>query len=233
MDATPQTSTLLASLPREEYARVAPRLSRIELPLGKVLQEAGEAVRDMYFPTGACIVSLLYAGREGESTEIAVVGNEGLVGVAAYLGGKTFPSRSVVQNAGSAWVLDGDFVAREFDLSSAFRQRLLLFAQALMTQMAQTAVCNRHHHIEQQLCRWLLLSFDRAGADTLDMTQELISNMLGVRRVGITEAANALRRKRIIGYHRGCIRLMNRDALEARACECYGVINREYRRLLD
>lgn len=222
---------LLAGLPDEETDRLAHHLVSVRMPMGKVVQAAHQPVEKLYFPLD-CIVSLLYLGDDGTSTEVAVVGREGLTGITAYLGGKTSPTQAVVQSAGHALELDSRIAIEELDRNSVFRGRMLLFAQALMTQISQTAVCNRHHSIEQQFCRWLLLSFDRAESDTLLMTHELIANMLGVRRVGISEAAAKLQNKGYIRYQRGHITLLDRAGLQSIACQCYGIIDAEYRRLL-
>jgi CRP-like cAMP-binding protein len=231
MNESQHTNRLLGALPQAEYDRVKSYLAKATLPLGMVLHDAFSPVTELYFPVDA-VVSLIYTGTAGDSTEVAVVGSEGVIGVPAYLGGMYFPSRAVVQAEGDAWMLHARIAVREFNHGTAFRGRLLLFVQALLTQMAQTAVCNRHHTIEQQLCRWLLLSCDRTGSNTLRMTQELIANMLGVRRVGITEAARKLHSKGYIDYQRGLITLTDRAGLEAHSCECYRVITEEYRRLL-
>jgi CRP-like cAMP-binding protein len=201
------------------------------MPLGKVVYEAGATLRHVYFPTTA-IVSLLYVMENGESAEIAVVGNEGIVGVAIFMGGNSTPSRAVVQSAGRSLRLKAEIVEKEFNKAGAVLHLLLRYTQALLTQMAQTAVCNRHHSLDQQLCRWLLLSLDRLSGDELLMTQELIANMLGVRREGVTEAAMKLQKAGLIRYQRGRITVLNRQGLEKRTCECYAVVKREYARLL-
>jgi len=201
------------------------------MPLGKVVYEAGATLRHVYFPTTA-IVSLLYVMENGESAEIAVVGNEGIVGVAIFMGGNSTPSRAVVQSAGRSLRLKAEIVEKEFNKAGAVLHLLLRYTQALLTQMAQTAVCNRHHSLDQQLCRWLLLSLDRLSGDELLMTQELIANMLGVRREGVTEAAMKLQKAGLIRYQRGRITVLNRQGLERRTCECYAVVQREYARLL-
>jgi len=206
-------------------------LEPVELPLGKVLYESGATLSHVYFPTTA-IVSLLYVMADGASAEIAVVGNEGLVGVSLFMGGESTPSRAVVQSAGRGVRLKSTFLKTEFNTSSPVMHLLLRYTQALITQMAQTAVCNRHHSLDQQLCRWLLLSLDRIEGDLLVMTQELIANMLGVRREGVTEAALSLQRAGIIRYSRGRITVLDRPALQARSCECYAVVKVEYSRLL-
>jgi CRP-like cAMP-binding protein len=201
------------------------------MPLGEVLYESGGQLRHAYFPT-TCIVSLLYVMENGASAEIAVVGNEGLVGVALFMGGGTMPNRAVVQSAGHAYRLRGALMQQEFDRYGALLRLLLRYTQALITQMAQTAVCNRHHSVDQQLCRWLLLSLDRLPSNHLVMTQELIANMLGVRREGVTEAAGKLQQAGLIHYSRGHITVVDRPGLEARVCECYQVVRAEFDRLL-
>jgi CRP-like cAMP-binding protein len=203
----------------------------VPMPLGLVLYESGSELRHVYFPTD-CIVSLLYVMEDGASAEIAVVGNEGVIGIALFMGGETTPSRAVVQSAGHAYRLKGQLLKDEFNRSGELQHLLLRYTQALLTQMAQTAVCNRHHSIDQQLCRWLLLSLDRLSSNTLTMTQELIANMLGVRREGVTEAAGKLQADGLIEYSRGQITILDRPGLEARCCECYSVVKREFDRLL-
>lgn len=224
-------NALLASIPPAEWARIAPQLEPVELPLGKVLYESGALMSHVYLPTTA-IVSLLYVMANGASAEIAVVGNEGIVGVAVFMGGDTTPSRAVVQSAGQGYRISAQRIKDEFNQSGPVMHLLLRYTQALITQMAQTAVCNRHHSLDQQLCRWLLLSLDRLRGPELVMTQELIANMLGVRREGVTEAALKLQRQGIIRYARGHITVLDRGALEKRVCECYGVVKLEYDRLL-
>ena len=201
------------------------------MPLGHVLYESGSELRHVYFPTTS-IVSLLYVMEDGASAEIAVVGNEGMVGVALFMGGETTPSRALVQSAGHAYRLRGQLLKDEFHRATELQHLLLRYTQALLTQMAQTAVCNRHHTVDQQLCRWLLLSLDRLPSNSLDMTQELIANMLGVRREGVTEAAGHLQSAGLINYSRGHITVLDRPRLEARCCECYGVVKTEFDRLL-
>jgi CRP-like cAMP-binding protein len=201
------------------------------LPLGHVLYESGHELRHVYFPTDS-IVSLLYVMLDGASAEVAVVGNEGIIGIALFMGGETMPNRAVVQSAGHAYRLPGQLLKQAFQDSIALQHLLLRYTQALLTQLAQTAVCNRHHSLDQQLCRWLLLSRDRLSSDELLMTQELIANMLGVRREGVTEAAGKLQAAGLIRYQRGHITVLDRAGLEARACECYEVVKREYDRLL-
>jgi CRP-like cAMP-binding protein len=222
---------LLAALPAEDYARLEPHLTLVPLPLGEVLYESGIHLRDVYFPTNS-IVSLLYALVNGASAEIAVVGNEGIIGISLFMGGETTPSRAVVQSAGHAYRLAGKVLKDEFVRGAAMQHLLLRYTQALITQMAQTAVCNRHHSLDQQLCRWLLLSLDRLASSDLVMTQELIANMLGVRREGVTEAAGKLQSAGLIRYSRGHITVVDRPGLEARTCECYAVVKKESDRLL-
>ena len=201
------------------------------MPLGHVLYESGGSLQYVYFPTDS-IISLLYVMEDGASAEIAVVGNEGMVGVALFMGGETTPNRAIVQVAGTAYRLRGQFLKQEFSRSGALQQLLLRYTQALLTQMAQTAVCNRHHSVDQQLCRWLLLSLDRLPSSELTMTQELIGNMLGVRREGVTAAAGKLQAAGAIHYSRGHITVLDRSMLEERCCECYAVVKREFDRLL-
>jgi len=222
---------LLASLPSPEWQRIGPLLELVDLPLGLVLYESGSKMSHVYFPINA-IVSLLYVMEDGASAEIAVVGNEGLVGIALFMGGETTPSRAVVQSAGQGYRLRAADIKEEFNRSGPVLHLLLRYTQALITQMAQTAVCNRHHSLDQQLCRWLLLSLDRLSGNELVMTQELIANMLGVRREGVTEAALKLQKLGMIQYARGHIMVLDRDALEERVCECYAVVKTEYDRLL-
>lgn len=228
---SPRQNHLLASLPDADYARLEPELELVEVPLGQVLYESGMQIRHVHFPTTA-IISLLYVMQNGASAEIAVVGNDGIVGVSLFMGGETTISRALVQSAGHAYRLRGKTIKEEFCRAGPMQHLLLRYTQALLTQMAQTAVCNRHHTVDQQLCRWLLLSFDRLATSELIMTQELIANMLGVRREGVTEAAGNLQRAGLIEYHRGHIKLIDRPAMEARVCECYGVVKREFERLL-
>jgi len=228
---TPRQNQLLASLPEAEWQRWKPHLEMVELPLGKVLYESGEQMKSVYFPTSG-IVSLLYVLNSGASAEIAVVGNEGLVGISLFMGGGSTPSRAVVQSSGMGYRLSAEVVQAEFERSGPVMHLLLRYTQALITQMSQTAVCNRHHTLDQQLCRWLLLSLDRLPGSELLMTQELISNMLGVRREGVTEAALKLQTAGLIRYVRGRISVLDRPKLELRSCECYQVVKREYDRLL-
>lgn len=228
---SPTDNHLLAALPTEDLERLEPSLALVPLPLGEALYEAGSKLRHVYFPTTS-IVSLLYVMADGASAEIAVVGNEGLIGVSLFMGGETTPSRAVVQSAGHAYQLTGKILKEEFTRGGAMQHLLLRYTQALLTQMAQTAVCNRHHSLDQQLCRWLLLSLDRLPSNELVMTQELIANMLGVRREGVTEAAGKLQDAGVIQYSRGRITVLDRPALEARTCECYAVVKAESDRLL-
>jgi CRP-like cAMP-binding protein len=222
---------ILAALPPAEWGRWVADLQPADLALGQVLYESGATMEYVYFPTTA-IVSLLYVMEDGASAEIAVVGNEGIVGVSLFMGGGSTPSRAVVQSAGKGYRLGSDYMKREFDRAGPVLHVLLRYTQALLTQMAQTAVCNRHHSLDQQLCRWLLLSLDRLRGEELEMTQELIANMLGVRREGVTEAAQKLQRAGLIKYARGHITVLDRSGLELRSCECYAVVKLEYDRLL-
>lgn len=228
---SPLQNHLLSALPDDQMARIAPALELVAMPLGDVLYEPGIPMRHVYFPTTS-IVSLLYVMEDGASAEIAVVGNEGIVGVSLFMGGETTPSRAVVQSAGHAYRMKGQVLKDEFERADTLQRLLLRYTQALLTQMAQTAVCNRHHSLDQQLCRWLLLSLDRLPSNKLVMTQELIANMLGVRREGVTEAAGNLQKAGLIEYHRGHITVIDRAGLEARSCECYAVVKRECDRLL-
>lgn len=227
----PRQNHLLAALSTEVQDRLFPHLEPIALPLGKVLYESGDALRHVYFPTDS-IVSLLYVMENGASAEISVVGNDGVIGVALFMGGESTPSRAIVQSAGSAYRLPGQRLKDEFNRHGELLQLLLRYTQSLITQMAQTAVCNRHHTIDQQLCRWLLLSLDRLPGDHLAMTQELIANMLGVRREGVTNAAGKLERAGVIEYTRGNITVLDRQKLEHLCCECYAVVKKETDRLL-
>ena len=224
-------NNLLAALPANEYERLSTQLEPVHLQLGEVIYESGGELRDVYFPTTA-IVSLLYLMENGASAEIAVVGNDGIVGIALFMGGESMPNRAVVQSAGHAFKLDGQVLKEEFRRGGGLQRLLLRYTQALLTQMAQTAVCNRHHSVDQQLCRWLLLSLDRLPTCELSMTQELIANMLGVRREGVTEAAGKLQKAGLIQYSRGHITVLDRPALEQQACECYQVVKKETDRLL-
>jgi CRP-like cAMP-binding protein len=227
----PLQNHLLAVLPEAERERVFPYLEPVALKLGDALYESGDRLSHVYFPTTA-IVSLLYVMENGASAEMAVVGNEGVVGIALFMGGETMPNRAVVQSEGHAYRLKGALIKQEFHCSGALQNLFLRYTQALLTQMSQTAVCNRHHSLDQQLCRWLLLSLDRLPSNTLNMTQELIANMLGVRREGVTEAAGKLQSAGLIQYSRGRITMLDRPGLEARVCECYEVVRREFSRLL-
>jgi len=227
----PQQNHLLAALSPTERGRVYPHLRLVPMPLGKVLYESGDLLRHVYFPTDS-IVSLLYVLASGASAEIAVVGNDGLIGVALFMGGETTPSRAVVQSSGSAYRLPGQKLKSEFRRNGELQLLLLRYTQALITQMAQTAVCNRHHSVDQQLCRWLLLSLDCLTDNRLAMTQELIANMLGVRREGVTEAAGKLQKLGVIEYSRGHITVLDRPKLEQLCCECYAVVRKESERLL-
>jgi CRP-like cAMP-binding protein len=228
---TPRANRLLAVLNDSDFERIAPFLELVPMQLGDVLYESGGRLDWVYFPTDA-IVSLLYVMEDGSSAEIAVVGKEGVVGIALFLGGQTMPNRAVVQSAGKAYRLKGAKLTQEFNRSGAVQHLLLRYTLALLTQMAQTAVCNRHHTVDQQLCRWLLLSLDRLPTNELSMTQELIANMLGVRREGVTEAAGKLQKAGLIIYQRGRITVLDRPGLEARVCECYEVVRAEFQRLL-
>jgi CRP-like cAMP-binding protein len=227
----PKKNHLLAALAGEAWQRWQPLLEHVELPLGHVLYESGKTMTHMYFPTTA-IISLLYVMENGASAEIAVVGNDGLVAVSMFMGGGSTPSRAVVQSAGHGFRLNAKDMKQEFDRGGAVLHLLLRYTQALITQMAQTAVCNRHHSLDQQLCRWLLLSLDRLQGSDLVMTQELIANMLGVRREGVTESASKLQNAGLIRYSRGRITVLDRPGLESRSCECYAVVKKEYDRLL-
>ena len=227
----PKQNHLLAALPPDVYERLFPHLEPTKMPLGKVLYESGEILNFIYFPTN-CIVSLLYVMENGSSAEIAVIGNEGIVGLALFMGGETMPNRAVVQSAGHAYRLRSSALKLEFGLNGPLLRLLLRYTQALITQMAQTAVCNRHHTLDQQLCRWLLLSLDRLDSNQLVMTQELIANMLGVRREGVTQAAKDLQQAGLIEYRRGHITVLDRPRLEQRVCECYQVVKTEFDRLL-
>lgn len=227
----PHLNHLLEALLKADYDRLFPNLEFIEMPLGQVLCESGDKLKHVYFPTTS-IVSLLYVMENGASAEIAVVGNEGILGVPILLGGDSTPSRAVVQSAGYGYRMKALLLKNEFNQAGRLQRLLLRYTQALITQMAQTAVCNRHHSVEQQLCRWLLLSIDRLSGNELCMTQELIANMLGVRREGVTEAAGALQHLGLINYHRGHIIVLDRKGLEAKSCECYRVVKNEFDRLL-
>jgi CRP-like cAMP-binding protein len=225
------SNRLLAALPIDERQSLAPFLEPVRLRLGQTLYEPDGRQANVYFPTDS-IISLLYVLENGASAEIAVTGNEGVVGISLFMGGETMPARAVVQSAGSAYRLKASIIKKQFRGGGALQHALLRFTQAVIVQMAQTAVCNRHHTVDQQLCRWLLLSLDRLRSNQLEMTQELIANMLGVRRVGVTEAAGKLHAAGLINYHRGHITVVDRGRLEKRVCECYGVVRKEYDRLL-
>jgi CRP-like cAMP-binding protein len=230
-DPDPRDNHILEALPDEERARLFPHLTLIHMPLGMVLYESGDKLRHIYFPTDS-IVSLLYVMQDGASAEIAVVGNEGAVGVSLFMGGESTPSRAIVQSAGSAFLMSGKLLKEEFKRHGQMLFVLLRYTQSLITQMSQTAVCNRHHSLHQQLCRWLLLSLDRLPSDQLKMTQELIANMLGVRREGVTQAAGKLQKAGVIRYVRGKITVIDRPKLEEMCCECYAVVKAETDRLL-
>ena len=227
----PERNQILKALPDAEREHLFPHLKHVELPFGMVLYESGAVLRHIYFPVDS-IVSLLYVLDSGVSAEIAVVGNEGAVGVSLFMGGETTPSRAVVQSAGSAYRLTGVRLKQEFDRHGQLLHALLRYTQSLITQMAQTAVCNRHHALDQQLCRWLLLSLDRLDSNELRVTQELIANMIGVRREGVTEAAGRLQKLGVIRYSRGRITVLDRARLEALSCECYAVVKAETDRLM-
>jgi CRP-like cAMP-binding protein len=228
---SPHQNHLLAALPTSDFQRLASHLELVPMKLGEVLYESGVQLRYVYFPTTS-ILSLLYVMEDGASAEIAIVGNEGILGISLFMGGETTPSRAVVQSAGHAFRLKAVLLKNEFGRFGPTMHLLLRYTQALITQMAQTAVCNRHHSVDQQLCRWLLLSLDRLQTNELSMTQELIANMLGVRREGVTEAAGKLQGAGLISYQRGRIAVLDRPGLEARSCECYQVVKTEFDRLL-
>ncbi|HEX8139725.1 MAG TPA: Crp/Fnr family transcriptional regulator [Pyrinomonadaceae bacterium] len=227
----PVENRLLAALPADTYERICPHLERVSFKLGEVLYESGGHLDHVYFPTTA-IISLLYMMENGSSAEVGMAGNEGMVGVALFMGGGSMPNRAVVQSAGRVIRMKAKALQTEFAQGGAFQQVLLRYTQALITQISQTAVCNRLHTVEQQLCRWLLLSHDRIEADELAMTQELIANMLGVRREGVTVAAGRLQDAGAISYSRGCIKILDRTKLETMVCECYQVVETEFNRLL-
>jgi CRP-like cAMP-binding protein len=229
---SPDQNLLLAALPAAELEALAKQLELVAMPLGQMLYEPGEQLRHAYFPT-TCIVSLHYVTETGASAETAGVGNEGVVGISLFMGGDTTSSSAVVQTAGHAYRLERRLLKQEFDRAGLLQRLLLRYTQALMTQMAQTAACNRHHTVEQQLCRWLLLTLDRVATRELIMTQELVASMLGVRREGVTEAAGKLQRAGFISYRRGHIAVLDRSGLETRSCECYGVVKKEIDRLLS
>lgn len=227
----PRDNHLLAALPEEVFKRLEPHLQLTEMPLGRVLYESGSTLSHVYFPTTS-IVSLLYVMEDGHSAEIGIVGQEGMVGIALFMGGETTPSRAVVQSGGNAFRMPGRFLKQEFGEAGPLQRLLLRYTQALITQMSQTAVCNRHHNVDQQLSRWLLMSMDRLPSNELVMTQELIANMLGVRREGVTESAGKLQKLGLITYSRGRITVTDRPKLEKHTCECYSVVKREFDRLL-
>jgi CRP-like cAMP-binding protein len=229
--STPRQNLLLAALPHAVYERLLPDLELVPMSLGEIVYTSGSELPYLHFPT-TCIISLVYVMANGASAEIAVTGFEGLVGIAVFLGGHTTPNQAVVQSEGHAYRIRASVVRHEFEQGGTLQHLLLLYTQALTSQMAQTAVCNRHHSLDQQLCRWLLLSLDRLHSDELTMTQELIANMLGVRRQGVVETAGKLQSAGLIDYRRGHINVLDRRGLEARVCECYAVVNREYDRLL-
>lgn len=228
---SPEQNTLLAALPEPVRERLFPHLEPVQMPLGDVLYESGSQLQYVYFPTTS-IVSLLYVMEDGASAEIAVVGKEGILGIALFMGGESTPSRAIVQSAGLGFRLKAQLLKEEFNRAGPLMHLLLRYTQALITQMSQTAVCNRHHSVHQQLCRWLLMSLDRLPSNKLVMTQELIANMLGVRREGVTEAAGRLQSAGLILYSRGHITVLDRPGLEAEACECYQVVKKEFDRLL-
>jgi CRP-like cAMP-binding protein len=228
---SPQENHLLAALPEKDYARIMLTLEHVYLSLGQSLYESGEQLQYVYFPTTS-IISMLYVLENGSSAEIAIVGNEGILGISLFMGGETTPSCAIVQSAGYAYRMRASVLKQEFGRNGPMMRLLLRYTQALITQMTQTAVCNRHHSIEQQLCRWLLLSLDRLSANDLQMTQELIANMLGVRREGVTEAAGRLQREGLIRYARGHIWVLDRAGMENHVCECYQVVKAEFERLL-
>lgn len=230
--SSPSQNHLLAALPMAEFQALESSLELVPLPLGKMLYEPGGQLQYAYFPTSS-IVSLHYVMESGASAETAGVGHEGVVGISLFMGGETTPSSAVVQTAGHAYRLKRCTLLQEFNRAGLFQRILLRYTQALMTQMAQTAVCNRHHSVEQQLCRWLLLTLDRLPSNELIMTQELVASMLGVRREGVTEAAGNLQRAGLISYRRGHIAVLDRSGLEGRACECYAVVKNELNRLLS
>jgi CRP-like cAMP-binding protein len=231
LSSSPLQNHLLAALPAADYERIAPNMESAVLKLGEALYESGCPFTNVYFPTTA-IISLLYVLENGSSAEISVAGNEGIVGISLFMGGETMPNRAVVQSAGMAYRLDGKMLNQEFSRSGPLQHLLMRYTLALFSQMSQTAVCNRHHTVDQQLCRWLLLSFDRLSGNELCMTQDLIADMLGVRREGVTEAAGKLQKAGLISYRRGKITILDRPGLEARVCECYEVVKKEFSRLL-
>jgi CRP-like cAMP-binding protein len=228
---SPLQNQLLAALPADVLERLVPQLELVPMRLGQAIYESGGLLSHVYFPTTS-IVSLLYVLEDGASAEIAIVGNEGILGISLFMGGETTPSRAVVQSAGFAYRMRSRLLKEEFQRAGPLLNLLLRYTQALITLMTQTAVCNRHHSVEQQLCRWLLISLDRLPTESLRMTQELIANMLGVRREGVTQAAGALQRAGLIRYARGTIQVLDRPGLENSVCECYAVVKREFDRLL-
>ncbi len=228
---SPNQNHLLAALPTSEFERIVPHLELVAMPLGEVLYESGGQLQHVYFPTTA-IVSLHYVMENGASSEIAGVGNEGVLGISLFMGGNTTPSRAIVQTAGHGYRLKARLLMEEFNRAGPMMRLMLRYTQALITQVSQTAVCNRHHSVEQQLCRWLLLTIDRLPSNELTMTQELIASMLGVRREGITETAGNLQRAGLISYRRGHITVLDRSGLESHTCECYNVVKKEFHRLL-
>lgn len=232
MKPDPKDNLLLKALPDEVVARLLPHLQLIDLPLGKVIYEPDMELNHVHFPLPGCIISILCVMEDGSSAEIAVSGMEGMMGIALFMGGDSTTSRAVVQSAGKAYQLNGAMLKQEFERHTELQYLLLRYTQALIAQMSQTAVCNRHHSVDQQLCRWLLLSLDRLLHNKLTMTQELIANMLGVRREGVTEAAGKLQKLGLIHYRRGHIEVIDRAGIEARVCECYAVVKKEYDRLL-
>ncbi|PKL75444.1 MAG: Crp/Fnr family transcriptional regulator [Candidatus Melainabacteria bacterium HGW-Melainabacteria-1] len=227
----PRQNHLLAAIPEDEFNRISPMLERVHLALGEIISEAGSKTHFIYFPTTA-IVSLLNVLDDGSTAEIAVVGREGIIGIAIFMGGASMLSRALVQSEGAAYRMPGDLLKREFDRNPAMQHLFMRYIMALLAQMAQTAICNRDHSIDQQLSRWLLLSIDRLSGNVLNMTQELIADMLGVRREGVTEAARKLQDAGLISYSRGCLTVLDRPGLEARVCECYEVVKDEFERLL-
>jgi len=228
----PKHNHLLAALPADEFERLLPHLELVPMPLGEVLYESGGLLHHVYFPTTS-IISLHYVMEDGSSAEIAGVGNEGILGISLFMGGNTTPSRAVIQTAGHGYRLKAQFLMEEFNHAGVMLHLLLRYTQALITQISQTAVCNRHHSLEQQLCRWLLLTLDRLPSNEVTMTQELVASMLGVRREGVTEAAGKLQHAGIISYRRGHITVVDRSGLETHACECYKVVKKEFDRLLS
>jgi len=230
---SPRENHLLRALPISESARITPHLELCPLPLGEVLYESGNELHHVHFPATGAVVSLLYVMADGASAEIAVVGDEGIIGIGLFMGGEAMPNRAVVQSGGYAYRLRGQLLKEEFNRAGELQHLLLRYTQALLTQKAQTAVCNRHHSIDQQLCRWLLLSLDRLPSNRLTMTQELIANMLGVRREGVTDAASKLQKSKAIEYSRGQITVLDRPKLEELSCECYAVVKKETDRLLN